>query len=181
MPKLCQLTLTEAGVERDIPNRDIPIELTDAWSAATEDPQALDALGASRGLFASLSRWQGRLVAEALEAGATWEQIGATLGTTRQAAWARFREVAEQTEGRRVPMPEQVVALQSKLADEIKALQAKLKSFDAEGREDRKRVQEELRRLERERAEQRASLQQELKDTAAALRAEIRSLREPPK
>jgi hypothetical protein len=160
--------------------RDIPDELNDAWTAATEDPDALDALRASRGLFAQLSNWQGRLVAEGLQAGATWEQVGSALGTTRQAAWARFREVAEKTEGRRVPMPEQVAALQTKLNDEMKGLQDRLKGLDADWREDRARLQEELRALDRERAEQRKALQQELRDTAAVLRDEIRALREAP-
>jgi Skp family chaperone for outer membrane proteins len=160
--------------------RDIPHDLTDAWLGATEDPDALDALTASRGLFARLSSWQGQLVAEALQVGATWEQVGAALGTTRQAAWARFREVAEKTEGRRIPMPEQVVALQTKLNDEVKGLQERFKSFDAHWREDRERLQEELRALDRERGEQRKALQQELRDTAADLRAEIRALREAP-
>jgi len=160
--------------------RDIPHDLTGAWVGATEDPEALAALAASRGLFARLSRWQGELVAEALRGGATWEQVGAALGTTRQAAWARFREVAETTEGRRIAMPEQLAALQSKLNDEVRGLQEKLKSFDAQWRDDRERLQEELRALERERGEQRKALQQDLRDTAAALRAEIRALREAP-
>jgi len=160
--------------------RDIPDELNDTWTAATEDPDALDALRASRGLFAQLSTWQGRLVAEGLQAGATWEQVGSALGTTRQAAWARFREVAETTEGRKIPMPQQVAALQTKLNDEMKGLQERLKGLDAGWREERERLQEELRELDRERAEQRKALQQELRDTAAALRDEIRALREAP-
>jgi len=160
--------------------REIPGELTDAWTAATEGPGALDALGASRGLFGRLSSWQGQLVAEALRAGATWEQVGSALGTTRQAAWARFREVAEQTEGRRIPMPEQIAALQAKLNDEVKALQSKVKNSDSEWREERERLQEELRALDRERGEHRKALQKELRDTATALRAEIRALREAP-
>jgi hypothetical protein len=159
-------------------SRDIPNELKDAWTAATEDPGALDALRASRGLFAPLTNWQGQLVAEALQEGATWEQIGSALGTTRQAAWARFRDVAETTEGRRIPMPEQVAALQTKINDEIKGLQERLKTLDSGWREDRERLQEELRALDRERGERRKAIQQELRDTATALREEIRALRE---
>lgn len=160
--------------------RDIPGDLTDAWTGATRDPDVLDALRASRGLFGGLSKWQGQLVAEAVRAGKTWEQVGSALGTTRQAAWARFREVAEQTEGRRVPMPEQVAAMRRKLNDAVQGLQTKLKTFDAQWREDRERLQDRLRALEKERGEQRKALQLEVRETAAALRAEIQSLREPP-
>lgn len=160
--------------------RDIPGGLDEAWTAATRDPDALDALGASRRLFGELPGWQGRLVVEALRAGATWEQIGAALGTTRQAAWARFRDLAEATEEGRSPMTEQLNALQRRLSDDVRSLQARLKAADAEWREDRKRLQRELRTVERKRGEQRAALKQELRDTADAMRAEIRALREPP-
>jgi hypothetical protein len=161
-------------------DRDVPAGLAAAWTAATADPDALDALRSSRRLYGELSGWQGRLVVEGLRAGATWEQIGAALGTTRQAAWARFRHVGEQAEGRRGPMPEQVAALRARLDDEVKALQGRLKSLDAEWRADRGRVHEELRALDRARAEQRKTLQRELRETASSLRDEIRALREGP-
>ena len=164
----------------DGPQRDLPRDLTDAWTAATEGPDALGALRSSRRLYGELSGWQGRLVVEGLRAGATWEQIGAALGTTRQAAWARFRHVAEQAEVRRGPMPEQVAALQGRLNDEVKALQARLKTLDAEWRADGGRLREELRALDRSHAEQRKTLQRELRETAATLRDEIRALREAP-
>ena len=161
-------------------DRDVPTGLTATWTAATADPDPLDALRSSRRLYGELPGWQGRLVVEGLRAGATWEQIGTALGTTRQAAWARFRHVAEQAEGRRGPMPEQVAALQGRLNDEVKALQGRLKTLDAEWRADRGRMQQELRALDRTRAEQRKQLQHELRETATTLRDEIRALREAP-
>ena len=161
-------------------DRDVPTGLAAAWTAATADPDALDALRSSRRLYGELSGWQGRLVVEGLRAGATWEQIGAALGTTRQAAWARFRHVVEQSEGRRGPMPEQVAALRARLDDEVKALQGRLKSLDAEWRADRARLHEELRALDRARAQQRKTVQRELRETASSLRDEIRALREAP-
>jgi hypothetical protein len=161
-------------------DRDVPAGLTAAWTAATADPDALDALRSSRRLYGELSGWQGRLVVEGLRAGATWEQIGAALGTTRQAAWARFRHVVEQADGRRGPMPEQIAALRARLDDEVKVLQDKLKALDAEWRADRGRLQEELRALDRARAEQRKALKREVRETAERLRDEIRALREAP-
>ena len=55
------------------------------------DASPLDALGASHTIHRALAHWQTDLVREALAGGASWEEIGAALGTTRQAAWARFR------------------------------------------------------------------------------------------
>ena len=77
-------------------------------------------------------------------------------------------------------MPEQVAALRARLDDEVKALQGRLKSLDAEWRADRGRLHEELRALDRARAEQRKTVQRELRETASSLRDEIRALREAP-
>lgn len=72
--------------------RKVPLLMTAAWEAATSDPDPLSALGATRALVGLLSTWESRLVAEAVEAGATWESIGGSVGVSRQAAWERFHE-----------------------------------------------------------------------------------------
>src|SRR5215471_9255588 len=50
-----------------------------------------DALVASHELHRALATWQESLVNEAITGGASWEDIGAALGTSKQGAWARFR------------------------------------------------------------------------------------------
>jgi hypothetical protein len=64
--------------------------MTEAWESATEAPDPLEALSATRALSGLLSEWQSRLVAEATAAGATWEVVGGAVGISRQAAWDRF-------------------------------------------------------------------------------------------
>ncbi len=70
--------------------RTVPPLMTAAWEGATSEPEPLAALGATRALAALLSTWEARLVGEAMEAGATWEVVGGTVGVSRQAAWERF-------------------------------------------------------------------------------------------
>lgn len=80
---------TETEEPPELP-REVPALMTATWEAATTDPDALSALGASRALVGLLSTWEARLVGEALAKGATWEAIGGTVGVSRQAAWERF-------------------------------------------------------------------------------------------
>lgn len=76
----------------DRPNhrREVPPLMVAAWEAAIAEPDPLAALGATRALAGLLSAWESRLVGEAVEAGATWEVVGGTVGVSRQAAWERF-------------------------------------------------------------------------------------------
>ncbi len=76
--------------------RDVPAIMSAAWESAISDPDPLVALGATRALVGLLSTWETRLAREAVATGATWEDIGSSVGVTRQAAWERFhRDVAE--------------------------------------------------------------------------------------
>lgn len=159
--------------------RDVPEDLRTSWEQAVEDPDAVAALVASRTLFKRLSSWQSALVEEAMGRGATWEDVGDALGTTRQAAWARFRHATEHEGGSR-QMAEQIATLNRRIADETKSLHSRLREFDDKWREERNRLQLDLRRIGRERAEERKSLLDEIKQTARSLREEIRRLREPP-
>jgi len=76
--------------EHGPPVRVVPEEMRSAWEAATEAPDPLDALRASRALAAHLSGWEATLAAEATGSGATWEAVGGAVGVSRQAAWERF-------------------------------------------------------------------------------------------
>jgi hypothetical protein len=156
-------------------------DLTATWEQATGDSDPVAALIASRSLYHRLSNWQAILAAEALSAGATWEEIGEALGTTRQAAWARFKEAAE-IGGK--PMAEEAAPLRSEALLELKALQERLRSRDQELRQDKKRIQSQLetlrdqmRALDRQRSDDKRALQDEIRDKKRALRDRLRALR----
>ena len=70
---------------------DLPADLTDAWTAVTKADTALGALAHMGALRDSLGRWEASLARDALAQGASWQTIGQTLGTSRQAAWERLR------------------------------------------------------------------------------------------
>ena len=70
--------------------------MTATWETATTEPDPLAALGASRALVGLLSTWETQLVGEAMAGGATWEAIGGTFGVSRQAAWERFHNDAQE-------------------------------------------------------------------------------------
>jgi hypothetical protein len=70
--------------------RQVPPLLMQTWETATNDPDPLVALGATRALGALLSTWEAKLASEAMASGATWEAIGSSVGVSRQAAWERF-------------------------------------------------------------------------------------------
>jgi hypothetical protein len=66
--------------------------LARAWAGAGEDGDVLAALAATRDLRALLYDWEAHLARAASEAGHSWDEIGKTLGVSRQAAWTRFRQ-----------------------------------------------------------------------------------------
>jgi hypothetical protein len=155
---------------------DIPASLQDLLDKTKTDPEPLSALGSSRQLFREISTWQTELVADAVGAGASWEDVGAALGTTRQAAWARFRSVAESEQ---MPDPKEVAAMRDQVREELRSLQQKVKDFDQKWRARQAELRDQARELERERASERKLLQQQLRTTTSELREEIRRLRSP--
>lgn len=64
---------------------------------ALADSDALRALGAARDLRTLLYEWEGVLARKSVDEGASWEDIGALLGVSRQAAWTRYREPTTET------------------------------------------------------------------------------------
>jgi chromosome segregation ATPase len=157
-----------------------PTPVRDAWERATEISDPLAALTGTRELFGEIASWQTTLVEDALRTSATWEEIGAALGTTRQAAWARFRSVAEQVEGLSIPNSKEVKEMSRHVKDELRGLQSKLNDFDQTWRERQADLTEQARQLERERRQERKQLQQEMRSLQASLRDEINALREVP-
>lgn len=160
--------------------REIPAALVGSWESATRDPSAISALGASRSLYEQLTTLQAALVEEAMNSGAAWEDIGAALGTSRQAAWARFRHVVESTEEGAERMREQIGQLSKQLTEESKSLQRRLRSFDEEWRREKKLLQDQLREFDKRRTEERKALQGEIQRSADVLREEVRRLGQAP-
>lgn len=80
------------------PNRDEQItERLHVLLAAATSGADLDALESARDLRALLYEWEGVLARRAVEAGASWEEVGALLGVSKQAAWTRYRDNRAET------------------------------------------------------------------------------------
>jgi hypothetical protein len=156
--------------------REVPAELSASWERATANPDPLVALGASPTLAREVDRWQGILVAEALRGGATWEQIGDTLGTSRQAAWARFRDVIDQEGGR--PMEAESQELKRRIQEEVRALRESMKTIDESHRKSRAEAVERIREIERQAREERRELRDRMKASIRSLQEELRRLRD---
>jgi hypothetical protein len=159
------------------PERRVPDDLSTSWERATADPDPLAALGASRALAKAVGRWQGVLVAEAVRGGATWEQIGEILGTTRQAAWARFRQVLE-TEGGR-PMEDHTTELKRRIQDEVRSLRQAMKAIDEAQRKARTEALDRIREMDRQARQERQELRDRMKETVRSLQDELRALSRP--
>jgi t-SNARE complex subunit (syntaxin) len=157
----------------------IPGSLRDLVDATDAESHPVDALRSSRALFKKVSEWQKRIVAEAIESGATWEEIGDALGTTRQAAWGRFRNVIEGTEDRSRLDAEEVKSMNQQVKEQVRALRLRLDHFDEKWRERQGELKKKIRELERERREERKELQQDIGSMQSSLREEMRAIRGP--
>lgn len=163
----------------------IPDTLRQTWESATQHPDRLIALQASRGFWRQWAKWQSVLVAENLRAGATWDDIGHALGTSRQAAWARFRSAIEETnDGGAMEAQEQVERLSKDLTENVKVIQERLRSIETKGREEKKRLQdqlsllrEQIRVLSKQMADERKALQNEVRQMMRSAQVQINALR----
>ena len=153
--------------------RTIPDTLRQTWESATQHPDPLIALQATRDFWRQWAQWQSVLVAETLKAGATWDDIGQALGTSRQAAWARFRNVIEETnEGGAMQTQEQVERLSKELTENVKVIHKRLRSIDTKGQEERKHLQDQVKLLR----EQIRVLSKQMADDRKALHNEVRQM-----
>jgi hypothetical protein len=156
--------------------RDVPAELAASWERTTNDPDPLAALGASRSLAQEVDQWQGALVAEAIRDGATWEQIGETLGTSRQAAWARFRDVLEGEVG---TLQEETAQFKARIRDEVRALREAMKALDESHRKARHEAVDRLREMELQARQERKEIRDRMKETIRSLQEELRDRKRP--
>jgi len=155
--------------------RVIPEPVAESWKRLAGE-SALGAVTASRALHRAVARWQADLVREALTEGATWEHIGEALGTTRQAAWARFRTAVASEQGGADMEPQE--RIRQRITELWDAGQARLRDMDAHWQEEQERLredvregQDQLREAKRRHDRERHSARQELRRSVAALRA----------
>jgi hypothetical protein len=135
-------------------SRSIPDALRTTWNRATETADPLQALTATNRFWRAWADWQRGLVKEAIAMGASWDDVGRVLGTSRQAAWARFKGVSGGKE--------ECMHDRRELQAEIKRLRARLRDRDTKWKEERKQLRDRQRTLDRERANDRRALLQEI-------------------
>jgi hypothetical protein len=165
--------------------RTVPDALRQTWESATQHPDPLLALQATQGLWRQWAQWQCVLVAENLRAGGTWDDIGRALGTSRQAAWARFRNVIETTnEGGAMQTQQQLERLSKELTENVKVIQERLRSMDTKGQEEKKHLQdqvkllhEQIRVLGKQMADERKALQNDVRQMMRSTQVQINTLR----
>ena len=156
----------------DKAGRRVPEDLSASWSTATGDPDPLSALHASVTLNRELDRWQATLVAEAVQGGATWEQVGDALGISRQAAWARFRDAVGE-EGR-TGMEDDAAELKARIQDAVRSLREEMRAIDRTHRQARMDAVRQLRELDHQVRQERQELKERVKQTVRSLQDELR-------
>lgn len=129
----------------------------------------MTALAASHALHRALARWQVELVKEATAQGSSWEEVGAALEATKQAAWARFRHsLGEQGGNALMDSSDRRQALQR--AREAWANgQARLREMDAKWRQEQTRLQQLVRQGQEELTKARRQHEQERRGARQAL------------
>jgi hypothetical protein len=161
-----------SSIVTDRTPREVAAELSASWDRSTADPDPLTALAATRDLARGVDRWQGTLVREAIGGGATWEQIGDTLGTSRQAAWARFRHMLEEEKGGK--MDQETEDLKRRIHDEVRALREAMKAMDESHRRARHEAVDRLKNVEREAKQERQELRAQMMESIRSLQADLR-------
>ena len=161
----------------DEPEPRVPSEIQASWTMATSDPDPMNALGATVGLARGVDRLRGALVAEAIRAGSTWEQVGQTLGISRQAAWARFRDAVDQEGGRRVQ--EENARLKERIHEQVRSLRDSIRAMEDEHRRSRTEAMDRIREVDRRFRQERQELKDRMKASIRSLQDERRSRKQP--
>jgi hypothetical protein len=138
-------------------DRQIPHELKQCWDDGTGHSNPLTALRATKAFWPRWAQWQAALAREAIADGATWDEIGRAMGTSRQAAWGRFKAAVEGDK----PMEKEN---ERQLREAIKEMQAHGRERDQALAANRKRLRDDLRALDRQRTQERTELQQQIRE-----------------
>jgi hypothetical protein len=117
--------------------------VTESWIRLPGDPP-LAALGASHTLHGALAHWQTDLVREAVASGASWEEIGIALGTTKQGAWARFRKPLGDKGGQAMMDSDGRREAHRRARELWEAGQVRLRAIDGKWREERDRLHQQI-------------------------------------
>jgi septal ring factor EnvC (AmiA/AmiB activator) len=154
--------------------RKIPSELAEAWQRLPTDPP-LAALASSHQVHRTLANWQNALVKEAVEDGASWEEIGVALGTSKQGAWARFRAAVGEQGGQGTM--HDAVQTKQRVRELRNAGQARLSEMDSTWREEQQRLRQQVHESKDRLAEARRHHAQERREARQNLRREMEKLR----
>lgn len=145
-------------------DRQIPRELEQCWNDGTRHSNPLTALRATKEFWPLWAQWQAALAREAIANGATWDEIGQAMGTSRQAAWGRFKAAVEG--GKPMEMEKEN---ERQLRDAIKEIQVSGRKRDQELAANRIRLRDDLRALDKQRVQERTERRQELDELRARL------------
>lgn len=155
--------------------RKIPAALTQLWSRLPAEPP-LEALASSHALHRALAGWQTALVKEALAAGASWEDIGAALGSTKQGAWARFRVALGDHEGEKSMQDRN--DMKRRASEVFQAGRRRIRDLDSSWRKEQETLRDEIKASKDRLAEAKHRHAQARRQMQHDLRRELAALRE---
>jgi len=152
--------------------------VTESWIRLPSDPP-LAALGASQTLHRALALWQTDLVREAVASGASWEEIGIALGTTKQGAWARFRVLHGDKGGQALMDSAGRRQAHDRARELWDAGQARLREIEGQWRDEHERLRQQVRESKERLTEARQRHARERRDARQKLRSEVGAARLP--
>ena len=144
--------------------RQIPKDMQQCWDDGTRHPDPLKALNATKQFWPLWAQWQASLAREAMAGGATWDDIGRAMGTSRQAAWGKFKAAVEGD--KELEMEKES---ERKIKETIREIQARGHERDRALAADRKHLRDDLRALDRKRAQERKELKQQIDELRGRL------------
>jgi hypothetical protein len=156
--------------------RRLPKTLVESWDRLPGDPP-LKALVASHTLHGALASWQTELVREALASGASWEEMGQALGTTKQGAWARFRVQLEGKGGHGMVDSTGRRQARQRARELWEAGQTRLGEIEARWREEQEGLRRQVRETKERLSEARQRHARERRDARQELRKELEKVR----